>query len=146
MDSDRRDDSGEMYSPDDKGEYMSLDEAPRFSVQGLSDALVDVGERTVETPVEEYTMMLEVTMADRPGRPHPPTFYLECRNGYACTEEQSGSKGAGTCASRWPRYCLPVPLRQAGPLGFGAGCHTCCPDPCGGGFFRVNLMLCPLCH
>ena len=37
-------------------------------MQGLSDALVDVGEGTGETPAEEYTMMLEVTMADRPGQ------------------------------------------------------------------------------
>ena len=27
-----------------------------------------------ETPAEEYTMMLEVMMADCPGRPCPPTF------------------------------------------------------------------------
>ena len=74
MDPDRHDNLGEMYSPDNQGEYMSLDEALWFSVQGLSDALVDVGEGTVETPVEEYTMMLEVMMVDRPGQPHPPTF------------------------------------------------------------------------
>ena len=24
--------------------------------------------------MEEYTLMLEVTMADRPGQPHPPAF------------------------------------------------------------------------
>ena len=74
MDSDRHEDSGEMYSPDDQGEYTSLDEAPRFSVQGLSDALPDVWEGMVETPAEEYAMMLEVMMADCPGRPHPPAF------------------------------------------------------------------------
>ena len=44
MDSDRCEDSGEMYSPDDQGEYMSLDGTPQFSMQGLSDALADVGE------------------------------------------------------------------------------------------------------
>ena len=43
-------------------------------MQGLSNVLADVGEGTGETPVEEYAMMLEVTMADHPGRPHPPTF------------------------------------------------------------------------
>ena len=43
-------------------------------MQGLSDALADVGEGVNETPVEEYAMMLEVTMADHPGQPHPPTF------------------------------------------------------------------------
>ena len=51
-----------------------MDEAPQFSMQGLSDVLADVGEGTKETPAEEYAMMLEVTMADCPGRAHPPTF------------------------------------------------------------------------
>ena len=43
-------------------------------MQGLSDVLADVGEGIDETPAEEYTMMLEVTMADRPGWPYPPAF------------------------------------------------------------------------
>ena len=72
MDSDRCKDSGEMYSPDEQGEYMPLDGTPRFSMQGMSNALVDVGEEIRETPAEEYAMMLEVTMADRPGQPCPP--------------------------------------------------------------------------
>ena len=76
MDSNRCEDSGEMYSPDNQGECMSLDKAPQFSVQGLSDVLTDVGEGTDETPAEEYTMMLEVTMADHPGRPRSPTLSL----------------------------------------------------------------------
>ena len=63
-----------MYSPDEQGEYTPLDDAPRFSLQGLSDALADAREGINEPPVEEYTMMLEVTMADRPGQLHPPTF------------------------------------------------------------------------
>ena len=62
-----------MYSPDEQGEYMPLDGTSQFSVQGLSDALTDVGEGIDETPVEEYAMMLEVTMADHPGQPRPPT-------------------------------------------------------------------------
>ena len=43
-------------------------------MQGLSDVLANVREGIVETPAEEYAMMLEVTMADRPGWPHPPVF------------------------------------------------------------------------
>ena len=74
MDSDRCKDSGEMYSLDDQGEYTSLDEAPQFSMQGLSDVLADVGKGTDETLAEEYAMMLEVMMADHPGWPCPPTF------------------------------------------------------------------------
>ena len=74
MDSDRCKDSGEMYSPDEQGEYILLDGALRFSMQGLSNALADVGEGINEPPVEEYAMMLEVMMADHPGWPHPPAF------------------------------------------------------------------------
>ena len=74
MDSDRCEDSGEMYSPDEQGEYTPLDVALRFSMQGLSDALADVGEGIIETPAEEYAMILEVMMADHPCQPHPPTF------------------------------------------------------------------------
>ena len=74
MDSNRCKNSGEMYSPDDQGEYTSLDEAPRFSMQGLSDVLADVGEGMYETPAEEYAIVLEVMMADYPGWPCPPTF------------------------------------------------------------------------
>ena len=67
MDPDRHEDLGEMYSPNNQGEYMPLDETPWFSLQGLSDALAEVGEGTGKTSVEEYTLMLEVTMADHPG-------------------------------------------------------------------------------
>ena len=67
MDPDRHEDSGEMYSPDDQGEYTSLDETPRFLLQGLSNALADIGEETGKTSAEEYTLLLEVMMADRPG-------------------------------------------------------------------------------
>ena len=74
MDPDRCIDSGEMYSPDDQGEYTSLDESPQFSLQGLSDTLVDIGKGMGKTSVEEYALMLEVMMVDRPGRSHPPTF------------------------------------------------------------------------
>ena len=67
MDPNRREDLGEMYSPDNQGEYTPLDGAPCFSLQGLSNALADVREGTGETSAEEYTLMLEVTMADHPG-------------------------------------------------------------------------------
>ena len=63
-----------MYSPDKQGEYMLLVGAPRFSMQGLSDTLADVGEGITEPPAEEYAIMLEVTMANHPGQPRPPTF------------------------------------------------------------------------
>ena len=67
MDPNRCKDSGKMYSPDDQGEYTSLDEASQFSLQGLSNTLVDIREGTGETSVKEYALMLEVMMADCPG-------------------------------------------------------------------------------
>ena len=63
-----------MYSPDEQGEYMPLDGASKFSMQGLSNTLADVGEGNTETPAKEYAMVLEVMMADHPGQPCPPTF------------------------------------------------------------------------
>ena len=43
-------------------------------MQALCNALADVREGITEPPVEEYAMVLEVTMANCPGQPHPPAF------------------------------------------------------------------------
>ena len=51
-----------------------MDETPRFSLQGLSDTLADIGEGMGQTSAEEYALTLEVMMADHQGRPRPPTF------------------------------------------------------------------------
>ena len=59
IDPDRHKDLGEMYSPDDQGEYTSLEETPQFSLQGLSNALADIGEGMGQTSVEEYALTLE---------------------------------------------------------------------------------------
>ena len=59
IDPNRHKDLGEMYSPDDQGEYTSLEETPQFSLQGLSNALADIGEGTGQTSVEEYALTLE---------------------------------------------------------------------------------------
>ena len=74
MDSGRHEDSGEMYYPDEQGEYVPMDGTPRFSMQGLSHALAYVGKWITEPLAEEFAMMLEVTMADCPGWPRPPAF------------------------------------------------------------------------
>ena len=79
MDPNRCEDSGEMYSPDNQGEYTSVDETPRFLLQGLSDALAGIGEETGKISVEEYALLLEVTMADHPGRTCPPAFSWNAR-------------------------------------------------------------------
>ena len=71
-----REDSGEMYSPDDQGEYMPKVGMQNFSVQGLSDALTSLESEVivVQSPAEEYALLLEVTMADQPRHPCLPTF------------------------------------------------------------------------
>ena len=73
----QREELGEMYSPDNQGEY-ALPEVgmQNFSVQGLSDVLTSLDSEVtvVQLPAEEYALLLEVTMADQPGHPHPPTF------------------------------------------------------------------------
>ena len=65
-----------MYSSDDQGEYVPKASTPNFSIQGLSDALTSLEYEVtvVQPPAEEYALLLEVTMADRPRHPHPPAF------------------------------------------------------------------------
>ena len=71
-----RENSGEMYFPDDQGSYLPELGAQNFSVQGLSDALTSLESEVtmVQSLAEEYTLLLEVTMADQPGHLHPPAF------------------------------------------------------------------------
>ena len=76
MECDREEESGEMYSPNESGEYTPCGDTPNFTVQGLQDALNEA-ESTVTEPqslAEEFIIQLEVTMADRPGRPQPPAY------------------------------------------------------------------------
>ena len=58
--------SCEMYSPNEQGEYTSLLGVQNFLVQGLTDALatLDPEVTKVQLPVEEYALLLEVTMVD----------------------------------------------------------------------------------
>ena len=58
-----------MFSPNESGEYMPCDDAVRFTVQGLRDALT-AAESTVTEPLcptDEYIIQLEVMMADQSG-------------------------------------------------------------------------------
>ena len=142
MDSNRHEDSGEMYSPDNQGEYTLLDGTPQFSMQGLSDALVDVRDRIVETPAEEYAMMLKVTMADHPGWPCPPTFSWNVGMVMHILKSDPVLREL----EHMPRHCLFVLLRQTGPSGLGPGYRECVLDSHRGGFFRVDFMLCLLYH
>ena len=61
-----RQDLGEMYLPDNQGEYVPESGMQNFSIQGLLDALTSLESETtmVQPPAEEYALLLEVTMAD----------------------------------------------------------------------------------
>ena len=73
MEPNKCEESGEMYSPDDQGEYAPEVVMLSFSIQGLSDALTALETVTeVQPPSEEFALQLKV--ADCPGHPHPPTF------------------------------------------------------------------------
>ena len=76
MDSHRGEESGEMYSPDEQGEYTPADGTQALSMQGLTDALsgLELEDTVVEPLKEELILQLEVMMADRPGHPRPPAF------------------------------------------------------------------------
>ena len=71
MECEREEESGEMYSPNKSGEYMPHGDVPNFTVQGLKDALTKAESAVTEPPppADEFIIQLEVTMADRPGRP-----------------------------------------------------------------------------
>ena len=76
MEPSKGEESGEMYSPDDQGEYMPELATHNFSIQGLSHALMALESEVmvVQPPSEEYALLLEVTMADCPRHPHPLMF------------------------------------------------------------------------
>ena len=63
----QREELGEMYLPSNQGEYMLPKVGTQnFSIQGLSDVLMSLDSEVtvVQLPVEEYALLLEVTMAD----------------------------------------------------------------------------------
>ena len=76
MEPERSEEAGGMYSPDEQGEYEPEEGAPCFSVQGLTDALTEIGQEVtkVQPPAREYAMLLEVMMVDHAGHLHPPAF------------------------------------------------------------------------
>ena len=75
MEPNKSEESGEMYSPDDQGEYVPKVGMLSFSVKGSSDALTALETVTeVQPSSEEFALQLEVTMANCPGHPCLPTF------------------------------------------------------------------------
>ena len=70
MDSDRHKDSGET----NKGNTCHWMAPQDLLCKGCPMHWQMLGKGSMSPPVEEYAMMLEVMMADRPGQLHPPMF------------------------------------------------------------------------
>ena len=89
MECDREEELGEMYSPNESGEYTPRGDAPNFTVQGLRDALNEAESTVTELPslTEEFIIQLDVTMADQTGKATAPSIFLEWRLGAARTEK-----------------------------------------------------------
>ena len=78
MESGKGEESGEMYSPDEQGEYTPEAAAPKvvlcFSIQGLMDTLNTEVPEVQLLPSVEFALQLKVMMANRLGHPSPPAF------------------------------------------------------------------------
>ena len=78
MESSKVEESGEIYLPDEQGEYTpeasAPQGAPHFSIQELMDALLTEVTDMQLLPSVEFALQLEVMMADGSGCPHPPAF------------------------------------------------------------------------
>ena len=103
-----REESGEMYSPNESGEYTPHGDAPNFSVQGLWDALTEAESMVTEPPVptDEFIIQLEVTMADRPGRPQPPAYSWNGGLVRHALKSDPALRVLGTRAGGWPGACI----------------------------------------
>ena len=76
MEHQREEELGEMFCPNESGEYMLHSDAACFTVQGLRDALTAAESTFTEPlcPMDEFIIQLNVMMVDQPGRPCPPAF------------------------------------------------------------------------
>ena len=50
MEREREEESGDMYSPNESGEYTPCGDVPNFTVQGLQDALTEAESVVTEPP------------------------------------------------------------------------------------------------
>ena len=76
MEHEREEESGEMYSANESGEYTPCGDVLNFTVQGFRDALTEAESVVTEPPppADEFIIQLEVTMVDQPGRLCPPAY------------------------------------------------------------------------
>ena len=87
MECEREEESGEMYSPNESGEYTPHGDVLNFTVQGLQDALTKAESAVTEPPppTDEFVIQLEVT-----GRltweATTTSLLVEWRHGATCAE------------------------------------------------------------
>ena len=77
MEYDREEELGEMYSPNESGEYTLLSDVHQTLLcRGCKMLSIETEATVMElSPLtEEFIIQLEVTMADQPGRPQPPAY------------------------------------------------------------------------
>ena len=69
MECEREEESWEMFSSNESGEYTPHNNAASFTVQGLRDTLTAAESTVTEQPcpMDEFIIQLEVTMVDQPG-------------------------------------------------------------------------------
>ena len=85
MDFHHGEESGEMYSPNEQGEYTPEDGAQALTVQGLTDVLseLELEDTVVEPPKEELILQLEGNDGGSSGSSMPAGILVECWHGYA---------------------------------------------------------------
>ena len=66
MECEREEESGEMFSPNESGEYTQCDDMASFTVRGLNYALTAAESTVTEPPhpMDEFIIQLEVMMVD----------------------------------------------------------------------------------
>ena len=87
VDSHHGEESGEMYLPNEQGEYTLMDGTQAFTVQGLKDTLsgVRIGIRGYSGGTSRIRADLAVGSNDdgSSGSSMPTGILVECRHGYA---------------------------------------------------------------
>ena len=149
MEPNKGEESGEMYSPDEQGEYVPEADMLGFSVQGLPDALtaLDTEVTAVQSPSKKFTLLLEVMMADCPGHPWPPAFSRSAGMVMYILKGDAAWRDLKHIQSGWPWHGLLVLLWQAGPQRTYFWCCLNPQDTCGRGICWVDLPPCTLyCH
>ena len=87
MEPNQSEESGEMYLPDDQGEYAPEVGMLSFSVQGLLDALTALETDQSATPTRRVCPTTQGDDGRLPRASMPSRILVECRHGTTCAQE-----------------------------------------------------------